>query len=92
MAVGAGVRKLTSRSHLEAESIGGTCTSQEGDEGGRRRERERVDGPFPSLDTTRTHNTLLHDVRLRLRPVLRAAPSTRKAELSHSTARPITVD
>lgn len=38
MAVGAGVRKLTSRSHLEAESIGGTCTSQEGDE---REERER---------------------------------------------------
>ena len=50
--VGAGVRKLTSRSHLEAESIGGTCTSQEGDE---RRRRD----PFPSLDTTRTHNTLL---------------------------------
>ena len=65
--VGAGVRKLTSRSHLEAESIGGTCTSQEGDE---RRRRD----PFPSLDTTRTHNTLLPASPGGPRPQGRAGP------------------
>lgn len=87
MAVGADVRKLTSRSHLELESIvDGTYSPSQLQGLG----QDDLQRPFPSLDTTRTHNTLqsgIHKTKGRIRPVVRA---TKKRRDLSTNSQPIT--